>query len=167
MRPAELARDDSTSLSAVERALDWLETHDHSLPDYVLLLQPTSPLRTVQDIDAAIRIARERDADAVVSVCEAATHPFICQKILGDGTLADFVTADSSYHRRQGHPPVFATNGAIYLNRPESLWRYQTFMPKGTLAYMMPPERSLDLDTPWDWHIAELVLKDRESEPMH
>jgi len=106
-------------------------------------------------------LAETRQATAVVSVCEAQRHPYICKRILDDGTLTDFVSSNLEYQRRQDLPPAYALNGAIYLNRRESLLRDQTFLPYGTLAYVMPVERSLDIDTPWDWRVAELILKDQ------
>ena len=71
------------------------------------------------------------------------------------------MTSDIAYLRRQDLPPAYALNGSLYLNRRESLLRDHTFLPPGTLGYVMPPERSLDVDTPWDFHLAELVLRDR------
>ena len=161
IRPAELAQDHSDHISVMAHALDWLKTAKQTTPDYVMLLQPTSPLRTTEDIDTAIHIAQERNADAVVSVCEADKHPYLCKSITEDGTLTDFVSADIVYLRRQDLPPAYALNGAIYLNRPEVLLRERTFTPPGTCAYIMPPERSLDVDTPWDLHVVDLILRDR------
>jgi CMP-N-acetylneuraminic acid synthetase len=80
---------------------------------------------------------------------------------LSDGTLVDFMVSDLAYQRRQDLPPVYAMNGAIYLNQYESLVRDHTFLPEGTCAYIMPAQRSLDIDTPWEFHLAELILKDQ------
>lgn len=163
MRPAELAQDTSSHISVVDHALDWLAAHDGTDPDYVLLLQPTSPLRTAQDIDATIELALQRQAVAVVSVCEVDQHPLLCQRVQPDGTLAPYMTSELTYLRRQDLPPAYALNGALYLNRSESLRRDRTFLPVGTLPYVMPRERSLDIDTPWDWHLVELVLGERHA----
>jgi len=161
LRPSELAGDSTPHILAVEHAIRWLDETEGTRPEYVLLLQPTSPLRTGEDIDAVIAIAEEREAVAVVSVCPMERHPYLSKRILADGTLADFVTSDIAYLRRQDLPPAYALNGALYLNRRESLLRDHTFVPPGTLGYVMPPERSLDVDTPWDFHLIELVLQDR------
>lgn len=161
MRPSELAQDDSPHIAAVEHAIRWLATHDNAHPDYIMTLQPTSPLRTAGDIDAAIQIAETHTAIAVVSVCEMSRHPYLSKRILPDGTLADFVSSDIAYMRRQALPPAYVLNGAIYLNCCESLLHNQTFLPQGTYAYIMPLERSLDIDTPWDLYLADLILKDR------
>ena len=161
LRPAELARDESSSLSVVLHLVHWLEEQGSPAPEYILLLQPTSPFRTTEDIEAAIKSASSRRVNAVVSVCEAKVHPFLCKRIQEDGMLVDFITADIDYLRRQDLPPAYSLNGAIYMNRYESLLKERTFLPKDTLPYLMPPERSLDLDTPWDWHLAELILREK------
>jgi CMP-N,N'-diacetyllegionaminic acid synthase len=160
-RPGELAKDETPHILVVEHAIRWLEETEGVRPEYVLLLQPTSPFRTAEDIDAAIALAEAHAAVAVVSVCEMGRHPYLAKRILADGTLADFMTTDIPYLRRQDLPPAYALNGALYLNRRESLLRDHTFLPPGTLGYVMPPERSLDMDTEWDFHLAELIFQDR------
>jgi N-acylneuraminate cytidylyltransferase/CMP-N,N'-diacetyllegionaminic acid synthase len=161
LRPAELAGDETSTLSVVLHLIHWLEDQSLPAPEYVLLLQPTSPFRTLEDVKAVIDLTKTRKANAVVSVCEAKTHPFLCKRIQEDGTLSGFTTADIDYLRRQDLPPAYVLNGAIYMNSRESLLEERTFIPKETLAYLMPPERSLDLDTLWDWHLAELILRDK------
>ena len=162
MRPAELARDDSSSFSVVEHALRWLKENEGHSPKYVMFLQPPAPLRTTADIDAAIRLMERRKAVAVVSVCSASHHPYICKRILDDGTMVDFMKSNIPYLRRQDLPPVYALNGAIYLNRSDALLREKTFWPKGTLAYVMPRERSFDLDTLWDFKLLDLLQSARK-----
>jgi len=161
MRPAELAQDDSPHIAVLEHAIRWLKAHDAACPHYIMTLQPTSPLRTAEDIDGAIQIAEARDAIAVVSVCETEHHPYLSKRILEDGTLADFVSSDIAYLCRQALPPAYALNGAIYLNRCESLLRDKTFLPQGAYGYIMPHERSLDIDSLWDFYLADLILRDR------
>lgn len=161
MRPPELAQDDSPHIAVVKHAIHWLATHKRMHPDYIMTLQPTSPLRTAEDIDAAIQLAETRAAIAVVSVCETEHHPYLSKRILQDDTLADFVSTDIAYLRRQALPPAYALNGAVFLNRRESLLHDRVFLPKGAYAYIMPPERSLDIDTPWDFYLADLILRDK------
>ncbi|HED14062.1 MAG TPA: acylneuraminate cytidylyltransferase family protein [Gammaproteobacteria bacterium] len=160
IRPTELAQDDSTQISVVTHAIRWLESHEHIQPNYVMLLQPTSPLRTAEDIVAAIKIAKTRDAIAVVSVCPAVHHPYLTKRVSENGTLDDFMPDHLTDLRRQVLPPVYTLNGAIYLNRRESLLHDRMFLPQGTCAYIMPPERSLDIDSPWDFYLADLILRD-------
>ena len=159
-RPPELASDAASHIDVVLHVLDWLQQKEGDLPDYLLLLQPTSPFRTSQDIEAAISLAKEPPHPlAVVSVCECDQHPYWAKRILPDGTMEDFVKSSHQDDRRQMLPKVYVLNGAIYLNRVDSFLRDKTFFPAGTLAYVMPRERSLDIDTPWDLHVAELLIR--------
>jgi CMP-N-acetylneuraminic acid synthetase len=162
LRPAELARDESTHIDVVAHCLEWLVEHEGYAPEYVLLLQPTSPLRTTADIEAASAIITEKDADAVIGVVEAPHHPFLLERIAEDGTLTAFTPSNGASLRRQDLPAAYAINGAIYLNRRESLLRERTFLPRGTYPYIMSPERSMDIDTPWDWFLVESVLEARD-----
>ena len=161
MRPSGLAQDDTSHITVVEHTIHWLEEHENAKPNYIMLLQPTSPLRSSEDIQDSIVIALKHDAVAVVSVIETQHHPYLTKRILEDGTLTDFVSTDISYLRRQALPQAYALNGAIYLNRTESLLRDHTFLPKGTFPYVMPQERSLDMDSLWDFHLVELILRDK------
>jgi CMP-N-acetylneuraminic acid synthetase len=161
LRPAELARDEVPSLDSVLHALQWLESHEQYRPDYLVLLQPTSPLREAGDIDAAIELALARKADAVVSVSPVPCHPYWTKTIGQDGRLEDFMRLPTPVSRRQELPGVFGLNGAIYLIRPEVLVARRTWYPEPTYAYLMPPERSLDVDTPWDLRLADLIIRER------
>ncbi len=158
LRPDELARDDSPHVDVVIHAVKWLEEHQSYLPDYVLLLQPTSPLRIPEDIDAAVALAIEKDADAVVSVCLSPAHPYLMRRIEGDGRLTEFMPRPSGYIRRQTLPPVYVENGAIYLVRRDVLLRDRSWYSEHTYAHVMPQERSVDVDTLWDLKLAALML---------
>jgi CMP-N-acetylneuraminic acid synthetase len=160
LRPAKFALDDSTSFDVAAHALRWLAENEKCEPDYLLLLQPTSPLRTAADIDGAIELARARSADAVLGVCEASPHPYLARRIQGDGVLTDFIPITNKPSRRQEYPPAYLLNAAIYLNRPASLLATRSFQPPGAIAYVMPQERSLDIDSPWELRIADLILRD-------
>jgi len=158
-RPAELAGDRSSHISVVEHALRWLESEERYLPDYVVLLQPTSPLRTSADIDAAVSLALGKNADAVVGVCVAENHPYLVKGLDGNGGLVDYVTPPLAYARRQDFPPAYVINGAVYVNRREALLRSGSFVPPGALPYVMPRERSIDIDTPADLDAAAAALR--------
>ncbi len=161
-RPAELSGDASPHIPVVQHAVSWVETHQGLRPESVLLLQPTTPLRTSEDIEEAFRILQETACDSVVSVCEAATHPYLTKRITADGRIQDFVETPTGYLARQSLPPVYALNGAIYLVRRDILMERGTFQTENTCAYIMPPERSMDIDTPWDLLLADLILRHRE-----
>jgi N-acylneuraminate cytidylyltransferase/CMP-N,N'-diacetyllegionaminic acid synthase len=161
LRPAELAQDDTPGIVPILHAAQWCLENESYQPDYVLCLQPTSPFRTAEDIDQAIELAREKEADSVVSVTPVEHHPNWMQLVDSEGKLEDFIEGGSSVNKRQDMPPVYALNGAIYLVRLGTLLEHKTFFTADTYAYIMPPERSMDIDTPWEMHLAELVMKDR------
>ncbi|MCU0594939.1 MAG: acylneuraminate cytidylyltransferase family protein [Desulfobacterota bacterium] len=161
LRPAELATDEAPHIAVLEHVLQWLGQESQTPPDYLMTLQPTSPLRTAVDIDRAVVIAQTHEAIAVVSVCETGHHPYLAKTITQKGMLRDFLQKEIESLRRQDLPPVYALNGAIYLNRAESIRKDRTLLPAGTYAYIMPPERSLDIDAPWDLHLADLILRDK------
>lgn len=160
LRPEELARDETPAAPFVLHALAWLKDHDAYVPEYFVLIQPTSPLRTSEDIDGALGVANEKSADAVVSVTPVTRHPFWTKGISDDGRLVDFFP-DVVKERRQLLPPAYALNGAIYLARTEVFLREKTWYTPRTFAWVMPNERSLDVDTPWDLELVRLVLEAR------
>lgn len=159
-RPVELANDTATAFEVAEHALLWLDQNKKYRPDYVFWLQPTSPLRTAEDIEAAAVLARDRQATAVVGVYPVSKHPYWMKKVLPDGSIENFLPMDRAYDRRQDMPEAYALNGAIYLIRRDVLLQEKTFFPKGALAYVMPAERSHDVDSPADLHLIDLILKD-------
>jgi len=165
LRPPELATDTASHLAVADHLMSWLES-ERCLPDYLLLLQPTSPLRTTADIEAGVALAKERSADAVIGVAEVhphTAHPWLVQRLSSEGRLEPFLTPPTDDLRRQNMPPAFAINGALYVNRCASLRRDRTFFPAGALAYPMPVERSLDVDTPLDFFLAEKLLEHRNA----
>lgn len=154
MRPAELAQDTTPGLAPVLHALD-------QLPQYgsVLLLQPTSPLRTTDDIDACLGLAAQQHVQSVVSVCEAETHPYWTYRLGEHQTLEPFVST-APVARRQDLPKIFELNGALYFADAKWLRLNNSFVSAETLGYVMTKSRSIDIDTPLDWKFAELLLKE-------
>ena len=157
LRPAELAGDASPHIPVLTHAMKWMESHEKYRPDWVLLLQPTSPMRTAGDIDAALRLAEEKRADSVVSVAPA-KHPCFLMQLTSDGRLEDYMPKPEGYLPRQRVPPVYAANGAIYLVKRDVLVEKETLYTDRTFAYVMPPERSLDIDTPAELRVAEAAF---------
>lgn len=166
MRPDELGQDDSAHMDCVIHALDSLKDQDGYDPDYVLLLQPTSPFRTSKDIDNAINLAETSGCDSVVGVCEGSVHLSKTSFVTSDQTLMPYAesTEGSTYIRRQDLAPTFSENGAIYLQRTHSLRFPPVNAPNaGSLcskfakALIMPKERSLDIDDMFDFHLAEIL----------
>ncbi len=161
LRSGELATDTAGSLPVVQHATHFIEQRDGVMMDWVLLLQPTSPLRTTQDIEAAIAISQREACESVVSVCEMPIHPIFAKKISETGALEPFSNETPEHLRRQdATPTAYAYNGAIYLTRRNTLMAQNSFYGKRCLPYVMPQERSVDIDTEFDFRLAELLLPD-------
>jgi len=145
-RPRELATDEAASIDVVLHALDQLPPHD-----LVVLLQPTSPLRSAADIDAACRMLVQHGAPACVSVTAAEQSPYWMFRMNERAELAPLLPVAERAARRQDLPPVVVLNGAVYVARCDWLRRERSFVAAGTVGYPMPAERSLDIDTAADF----------------
>ena len=161
MRPRELARDDVPNMDAAIHALTWLDENEGYRPEYLVLLQPTSPLRLPEDIDAPVTMARDGELDAVVSMTPATHHPRLLRHVDERGVVAPYAAEAPDLPRRQTLAPVYAHNGSVFLVRAGILRSQHTYEPEGTRAYIMPPDRSLDVDSAWDMHLAGLILAHR------
>jgi len=153
VRPKSLAQDDTPGIDVVLHALDILPGFD-----WVVLLQPTSPLRTAGDIDAAIERCFEADAPACVSVCETGASPWWMFSLDAGGRMRSFLPSEQRPARRQDLPALYALNGALYVARVDWLRQTRSFLTEETLAHVMPPERSVDIDTLFDFRLAECLL---------
>lgn len=157
MRPTELAQDDSSAVDVYRYTLERLNKGCSAAYDEFVVLQPTSPLRTASDIDAAIDLFRSRKADSVISVCEADHPPIWAKKIDGEGVLRDYFTESSGVKNRQKIPVAFMPNGAIYVLKSMLLDR-GTYYSDRTFPYKMPVERSIDIDSRIDFDFAEFLV---------
>jgi N-acylneuraminate cytidylyltransferase/CMP-N,N'-diacetyllegionaminic acid synthase len=158
MRPAELAGDETPMFPVIRHALEWLARNEGYEPELVVLLQPTSPLRTAQHIDGAIRVALEPGSDSVVSLCEAEHSPYWMRVLDEDGLVKPFVESEGEYARRQDLPPVYRLNGAILVTRPGVAKEGQLLGPK-TRAFVMSREDSVDIDDETGFLLAEALLR--------
>jgi len=161
LRPADLAADDTPGIAPILHAVRWLEEQEGYQAQYVVVLQPTSPLRTSEDIIGAVELADSKRADAVVSLTEAPCHPFWMKALDEQGKVLDFIPGRQVSPIRQGLPKAYALNGAIYLARREVLLEARTWYTDRTYGYLMPRERSLDIDEPWDLYLADLLVRNR------
>jgi CMP-N,N'-diacetyllegionaminic acid synthase len=161
IRPEMLARDDTPGIEPILHTLSWCGENEAYYPDYVIVLQPTSPLRTAGDIDAAIDLLEDKGAESVVSVTPTRDHPWWAKKIDGNGQLSDFIAQTEVIAYRQRLPEVYRLNGAIYLAQRNILLETKSWYSEKTYAYIMPEERSLDIDMPWDLYLANLILRDQ------
>lgn len=156
MRPMELATDEAPGIAPVLHAM-------RELPQYgaVLVLQPTSPLRGADDIRAIVRQANETRAPSVVSVCEVDSHPAWMFARQDTGALTPFLDSEPPA-RRQDMQKLFTLNGAMYYATRDWLEARESLIGDSTLGYVMSTENSVDIDTPYDWRLAEFLFAERE-----
>ncbi|MCG6966529.1 MAG: acylneuraminate cytidylyltransferase family protein [Chromatiaceae bacterium] len=165
MRPAELATDTATTCDVALHALSTLAAAGEHY-DYLVLLQPTSPLRTAADIDNAIELLLEKRADAVISVCET-DHPAEWSNTLpADRSMGGFFRPGIRSTRSQDLPKSYRLNGAVYVYNCARLLKTGSLeMDDNSYAYIMPRERSVDIDSAIDFDIAGLLLERRGTQP--
>ncbi|MBF0473462.1 MAG: acylneuraminate cytidylyltransferase family protein [Nitrospirae bacterium] len=146
-RPVELALDTTSMMDAIDDCFRWLKQGHIPLPDVFILLQPTSPLRTVEDIDQAIVQFLKDTEKSLVSVNKMIEHPYECIKLTKD-SFEYLDKPKKKYSRRQDYENNFYfINGAIYIAQPEFLLRHKSFIVNDeTEFYVMPKERSIDVD---------------------
>jgi CMP-N,N'-diacetyllegionaminic acid synthase len=159
LRPDILATDESNTISTVLYLLNELDECNEKY-SHIILLQPTSPLRTTKDIDNSIELLQDSDSDAVVSVCEAEHSPLWCNKIPKDGDLSNFLDESVLNKRSQDLDTYYRLNGSIYLCNIKRLLKEKTFLLKSDcIAYKMKQERSIDIDNKLDLLQAEAQMK--------
>ncbi len=165
MRPAELASDAAGTLGVMLHTLRMLATAGETC-DLLVVLQPTSPLRSAADIDAAVELLRDKTADAVISVCETEHPPEWCNTLPDDLSMADFFRPGIRARRSQDLPRSFRLNGAIYVYGARRLLHSGSLdMDDNCFAYLMPRERSIDIDDALDFELAQLLRQRLDRAP--
>ena len=161
MRPIELSGDYVESYPVIVHALKKMEESRKESYDYFVMLQPTSPVREAEDIDNSLKILFETETDSVVSVVDAgASHPLRMKRIVGDNILITYI--DQGFENmkpRQELPPVYIRNGAVYASRFNVLEDVGALVGKNCRAYIMPPERSINIDSMVDFRVAEAIIE--------
>ncbi len=154
-RPKELSLDDSTTISVVMHAFEKLGAKY----DYIILLQPTSPLRNSRHIDEAISLLNKKRSDAIISVCEVGHPPIFTNKIPLDGSMEKFITNEMKNKRTQDFPQFYKINGAIYICCINRLFKEETFFIKDNIfSYIMSKEKSIDIDDEFDFKLAQYLF---------
>ena len=157
-RPETLATDEAGSEGLIVHALE-AEKEQGNTYDYVMLLQPTSPLRGTTEIDEAVEQLQKSDAHALISVYTPEHTPYKAFKLSKNGRLEGLVDNKTPFMRRQDLPQTFMPNGAIYLIETELFLETRSlFCEDGTVAYEMSREKSVDIDTTDDVNIVDKLL---------
>jgi len=159
MRPPELAADKARMVPALQHAVGFIEERDHLHLDWILLLQPTTPFRAIEDILAAIHLAQKGGCDSIISVKQVfEVHPILMKRIENDQLLPFSVEEKEGTRRQDYQPPAYMRNGAIYLTRRDVLMKSDSIWGKVIRPYVMPEERSVNIDSEMDFLVAEQML---------
>ena len=165
LRPAELASDSAPSIGVIIHALDALEAAD-DVYDYLVLLEPTSPLTETSDVDSALQtlLARRREADAIVGVTElSTTHPAFAVRANDHGFISPFAAQTFGHlPRRQDVEPLYYLDGSLYASTVEALRSKASFCHDRTIAHIMPRHKSFEVDDLVDFMCIEALLARRE-----
>lgn len=152
-RPNEFANDTSTTFDAIKHTINNLETYD-----YVIVLQPTSPLRKAKHIDKAIELLNEKKADAIISTCEVEHSPLWSNTLPEDRNMKLFMREELKNKRSQDLEQYFRLNGAIYICNIKKLLEEKTlFLKKNIYSYIMDRYESIDIDEKLDFEIAQFL----------
>lgn len=158
-RPAELATDQAKHLGVMQHATDFMEKKLGIKFDYIVILQPTSPFRTVEDLDGTLQKLIESGAESAVSLVEEEKyHPVKMKKLVGD-RVAPYSVMEEEGIRRQDLPKAYRRSGAVYAMRRDTLMEKNSLYGNDIAGYIVPVERSVDIDDQLDWQRAELMLE--------
>lgn len=166
LRPAELAADHVPMVPVLQHAVRFVEDQDGVRLDWVCLLQPTEPFRILEDIEAALRLGQAGGCDSVISVVQVfAVHPILMKRI-ENGRLLPYCIEEEEGTRRQDYqPPAYLRNGAIYMTRRDVLMERNSIWGDVIRPYIMPPERSVGVDSELDLKLVELLVAERSQCP--
>lgn len=158
LRPKKLARDKSSTVDALLHAADWMEKKEEFNFDIIVLLHVTTPLRSTEDVDKSIELLFKGTVDNVFSVTEAHRNPYFNMvEVKKNGKVA--LVKNGLYVTRQSAPRVYDMNSSIYVWWKDVLKNKKSVFPGKTRVYLMPKERSVDIDDHVDFKIAEMLLK--------
>ena len=162
IRPLKFSKDKSPSIDAIEHAIKWLRKKGKNY-EFVVLLEPTSPLRDHNDIDLAINKVIKLKAQSLVSVSKAvALHPAYLYKKTKTEKIKPFKTYKKKYIRRQDIEPVYFMEGTIYISKVSTLLKKKTFCHKNTLMYEVPKWKSLEIDDSLDLILVRAIIQNKQ-----
>ncbi|MPQ43500.1 cytidylyltransferase domain-containing protein [Clostridium tarantellae] len=161
LRPDYLSHDKAKSIDVLLHCIEEVETLGEKF-DYVVLLQPTQPLRKSFHIDEAIELIVKENADNLVSICKVKEHPVLMRTIDEEGEMKNLLNC-SSTQRRQDFKDFYKINGVIYINKINKNLNSETSLNDNTLPYIMDEQYSIDIDELLDVKIATLMLEEMQN----
>lgn len=160
-RPADLAGDRIPTLPALQHAVGWVEADEGVKMDWILLLQPTEPFRTPEDILGALALIDET-CDSIISVSRVYAHHPILMKRIEKGQLLPYCIEEREGTRRQDYdPPAYMRNGSIYLTRRDVVMERNSIWGEFIRPYVMPEDEYVSIDTELDIKLVEVMMRER------
>jgi CMP-N,N'-diacetyllegionaminic acid synthase len=159
IRPAELATDEAKSIDVFKHTVEFYEQTLDQFFDVIMLLQPTSPLRNAMDIEEAYTIFSSNQADSLQSVALSEVQPYLLRE-MDNGRLMPYLEGEREHLRRQDLKELYVLNGAIYIVKRDLLMNHSTLVGRNNCGYIMPKERSVDIDDEFDLKMAEFLWRE-------
>ena len=159
LRPKKLATDKSGKLDVLKHALSEVEKIYLQKFDIIFDLDVTSPLRSNNDIKEAYNLFQKKNASKLITATNARKNPFFNQVMIKNNNVQLVKRSKNVIVRRQSAPKIYDMNASIYIYKRQTLIRSKEIFPKNTIIYLMPEERSVDIDNKLDFQIVEMLLK--------
>lgn len=158
VRPTTLARDNTPTAKVITHALEWYKREYQDIPENLILLQPTSPFRTGEDIDNAIKKYENSQKDSLTSVCPVSQHPSECLTI-SDSDELEFINISHNLNltRRQLYKKCYFIDGAIYICKTSKFLENKTMFNSSSEIFILPKSHSIDVDDWFDLLIARAI----------
>ena len=157
-RPSEISSDEATMNDVIIHAINFFKTNGESY-DIIILLQPTSPLRTTNDIDKALELISEKN-ESVISVCENSHSPLWSNVLPKDNSMEFFIKDEFKGVRSQDLPKFYCLNGAIFISTVNYFLKHNDFIGPKSIAYIMDKKRSIDIDSKLDFEFCNFLLNE-------
>lgn len=163
LRPKKLASDTATTFSAVKHAVEFYKNNFQKEFDYIILLEPTSPLREKNDIDNMIKqvVHKEHIADSIISIGEVHEHPSIMKKINSNDSIVAYCENIKITTRRQDNDAAYFPYGVAYISKKESLYKEKTFYTKKNTYYKIKRHQCYEIDDIYDFLSIEKIMEYR------
>lgn len=167
LRPKEIAQDATPTLPVVQHAITWLSDNENYHPDWLILLEPSSPGRRPFHLREVVRLAEDKEeVDSILGISEIPGHynPFKSLKMDGKGEITRYPDGElirNLIHHNQNLPPLYFINSAVYALKPKNLFaKPPSLWGERALGYLMDVKYALDIDTPDEWLVAEIKMKE-------
>lgn len=161
MRPEELSNDTASSIDVVLHAMDWISENDSETYEYVCLLEPSSPFASYVDLNAALNLIEKKQADTLLGMKEVEVSRNFIHPLDEQRGLAEFYYAIEDMHsiRRQDQRKEYTMNGCMYIARWDYFIINKQFHSVNSIPYIMPEEKSIEIDTMLDYEIACMFVE--------